>query len=136
MLLIDVKNKGGWLYSEWQLTYPTGWNGILNAAYGLYDTFSEPEILIDADSTPVPVKSKQDIAGIGEAGSLMIRGISAFLHVPVMISFLNQTNAVRAVVAAATDEFKNADYKSFNLSVGQLMDSIELAMHRSAERNE
>ena len=130
MLLIDVKDKGGWLYSEWKLTYPTGWKGILNAAYGLYDTFSDPEILIDAEQTPAAVKSKQDIADIKEAGSLMIRGTSALLHAPVMISFLNQTNAVRAVVAAATDEFKNADYKSFNLSMCQLMDSIELAMYR------
>ena len=129
MMLKDVADKGGWLYSEWSLTYPVGWNSILNAAYALYDTFAEPEIQVDGE--PVTINSKQDITALEERGSLMIRGTSALIHVPMMISFLNQTAAVRAVVAAASDEFKNVSYKSFNLSLCQLMDSIELAMHRS-----
>ena len=132
MLLIDVTNKNGWLYSEWTLTYPAGWTQILKAAYALYDTFSEPEILIDGE--PCSVKDKLALTAVKEAGSLMIRGTSGILHVPVMISFLNQTTAVRAVVAAATDEFKDCDYKSFNLSMCPLMDSVELAMHRTAAR--
>ena len=132
MMLIDVTDKGGWLYSEWKLTYPAGWNQILNAAYALYDTFGDAEILIDGK--PVTVGGRQDIPSIEEAGTLMIRGMSALVHVPVMISFLNQTNSARAVVAAASDEFKNCDYRSFNLSMCQMMDSVELAMHRSAAR--
>ena len=28
-----------------------------------------------------------------------------------------------------TDEFKDADYQKFNMSLGQYMDSIELAMY-------
>jgi hypothetical protein len=126
MMLTDVAEKSGWLYSEWKLTYPVGWRQILNAAYALYDTFSDPEILIDGE--PRPVSGRQEIVSIEEAGTLMIRGTSGILHVPVMISFLNQTAAVRAVVAAATEEFRNCGYRSFNLSMCQFMDSVELAM--------
>ena len=40
MLLIGVKeysepNAPAWLFSRWQLTCPTGWNGILAAAEAL-----------------------------------------------------------------------------------------------------
>ena len=132
MMLIDVADKGGWLYSEWKLTYPVGWHNILNAAYALYDTFGDAEILIDGK--PAKVGDRQDIPSLAEAGTLMIRGMSSLIHVPVMISFLNQTNSVRAVVAAASDEFKTCDYRSFNLSMCQMMDSVELAMHHGKNK--
>ena len=42
---------------------------------------------------------------------------------------LQSAAVVDVWVACATDEFKEADYKSFNLSMGQYMDSMELAMY-------
>ena len=48
----------------------------------------------------------------------------------MMVTFLNQINAVNVSIAQITDEFKTADYQRFNLSLGQYMDSIELSMYR------
>ena len=46
----------------------------------------------------------------------------------VMITFYNQSRRVDVYVQSVTKEFEEADYKKFNLSLGQYMDSIELAM--------
>jgi hypothetical protein len=46
-----------------------------------------------------------------------------------MITFYNQINAVDVTAARVTDEFRDADYQKFNMSLGQYMDSIELAMY-------
>lgn len=128
MLLINVNKNDGWLFSEWNLTYPVGWENICKAVSALYGFFKDPEILINDSATSV--KSKQDVLSLDESANLMIRGISDIIHVPIMITFYNQTNIVRAVVRAATKEFLKKDYKSFNLSMCQFMDSIELAMYR------
>ena len=56
--------------------------------------------------------------------------LEKIIQVPLMITFFNQLQTVRVSVACATDEFKDADYKKFNMSLGQYMDSIELAMYR------
>ncbi len=127
MTLKDVKEKNGWLFSEWQLAYLTGWNGICRAARLLRQNLINPEILVDDD--PVSVSSEDEIMSLEEAGSLTIRGMSEHLGVPVMLAFFNQTAIVRATVAGATEEFAQADYKRFNQSMGQYMDSIEIAMH-------
>ena len=129
MTLQNVKQQNGWLFSEWQLAYPTGWQQICRAAALLFLNLVNPEI--QADDESVNVSQEQDILSLDEAGSLTIRGIAEMLHVPVMIAFFNQTFTVRATVACATEEFSSADYQRFNLSMGQFMDSIELAMHRN-----
>ena len=54
--------------------------------------------------------------------------ISTILKVPVMITFYNQLQAVDVNVAKVTKEFEVCDYQKFNVSMGQYMDSIELAM--------
>ena len=61
---------------------------------------------------------------------MVIRGNSEIIKIPLMITFYNQIQAVDVSVAGITDEFKNADYQQFNMSLGQYMDSIELAMYR------
>ena len=64
-----------------------------------------------------------------ESGSLTIRGFSKLIGAPLMLVFFNQLDMVRAYVACATEEFAEADYKAFNLSMCQFMDSAELAMY-------
>lgn len=128
MLLAGVKEDKGWLFSEWRMTYGVGWDKICKAAVALYDTYTDTEILID--NTAQLIQTKQDILKLDESGTLMIRGLSTVIKVPLMITFVNQTNIVKAVVAMATEEFSQADYQKFNLSMCQLMDSIELAMYR------
>ncbi|MDO4944710.1 MAG: hypothetical protein Q4E74_05860 [Ruminococcus sp.] len=128
MLLAGVKEDKGWLFSEWRMTYGVGWDKICKAAVALYDTYTDTEILID--NTAQLIRTKQDILKLDESGTLMIRGLSTVIKVPLMITFVNQTNIVKAVVAMATEEFSQADYQKFNLSMCQLMDSIELAMYR------
>lgn len=128
MMLIGVKKSDGWLFSEWRLTYRVCWDNICKAVFALYDSFVNPEILIDNSATSI--KNKQDILSFEESATLMIRGLSDIIHVPVMITFNNQTNIVKAVVGASTEEFSKTDYKSFNLSICQFMDSIELVMYR------
>ena len=74
--------------------------------------------------------SKEEIFQLDEARTMTIRGVSKIIQVPLMITLFNQLQTVRVSVACATDEFKEADYKKFNMSLGQYMDSIELAMYR------
>ncbi len=128
MLLIGVKEDRGWLISRWNLTYSVGWEHICKAAYSVYDFYGQPELLVDGKQ--IEIKNKDDILNIEEGGNLVIRGMSSIIKVPMMITFYNQLNAVDVNVAGATEEFKAADYQKFNISLGQYMDSIELAMYR------
>lgn len=131
MKLMGVEKRGGWLYSEWRLTYRVGWEHILKAAALIWHYTKDAEILTgDAGGEKkVSVGSDEEIMALEEAGFLTIRGFSEIIKVPLMITFMNQTDMVRLYVACATQEFAEADYKAFNLSMCQFMDSAELAMH-------
>lgn len=128
MLLIDVQEENGWLLSRWNLTYRIGWEHICKAAYSVYDFYVTPEILVDGKTTGI--SNKESILKLEESGNLVIRGMSTIIKVPLMITFYNQLNAVDVSVAGTTEEFREADYQKFNMSMGQYMDSIELAMYR------
>ncbi len=128
MLLLGVKEENGWLISRWNLTYKAGWKHICKAAHSVYDFYVQQEILVDGKQ--IEIKNKDDIFDIEEGGNLVIRGMSSIIKVPIMITFYNQLNAVDVNVAGVTEEFKTADYQRFNMSMGQYMDSIELAMYR------
>lgn len=128
MLLLGVKEENGWLISRWNLTYRVGWEHICKAAHSVYDFYGQREILVDGKQ--IEIKNKDDILDIEEGGNLVIRGMSSIIKVPLMITFYNQLNAVDVNVAGVTEEFKVADYEKFNMSLGQYMDSIELAMYR------
>lgn len=127
MVLIDVKEDKLWLFSKWNLTYGCSWEQILKVVMYVYDYYEGLEILVD--KKPLDIKDKSYIADIPEASELTFRGMSKILNVPVMITFYNQSNVVSVNVAKATEEFKVCDYKRFNISMGQYMDSIELAMY-------
>ena len=131
MKLLGVEKEGGWLYSEWRLTYRVGWGHILSAASLLYEYTENPEIIVaDADGKKsVEIKEAKEVKEIDEYGRLTIRGMSEMIKVPVSITFYNQSDFVTATVACATEEFAEADYKNFNLSMCQFMDSAELAMY-------
>ena len=128
MLLVGVKEDNGWLLSRWNLTYRVGWDRICKAANSISDYYDGLEILVD--NKTIDVSSKEDILNLDEAGNMIIRGMSKIIKVPLMMTFYNQTNIVDVSVAGVTDEFKIADYQKFNMSLGQYMDSIELAMYR------
>ena len=128
MLLVGVKESGGWLISRWNLTYRVGWEHICKAAHSVYEFYNHPEVL--TDKIPVATDKKEDLLKLDERGSMTIRGMSTIINVPIMITFYNQTNAVDVNVAKATSEFSEADYQKFNISMCQYMDSIELAMYR------
>ena len=132
MKLEGVKKEGDWLRSEWRLTYRVGWEHICKAAALLYQYTEDAEVLTGgaSDGSTAAVKDENDIMSLEEAGYLTIRGLSKILMVPVMITFYNQLDLVRVTVACATDEFKEADYREFNLSMCQFLDSAELAMYR------
>ena len=131
MKLSGVEKEGGWLYSEWRLTYPVGWEQICKAASLIYAYTKSPEILTgDASGeSAAAVRDAKEIPALEESGCLTIRGVSEIIRVPLMITFYNQTDFVKASVACATEEFEEADYKRFNLSMCQFMDSVELAMY-------
>lgn len=128
MLLVGVKENGGWLMSRWNLTYKVGWEHICKAVNSVYEFYIQPEVL--TDNMPVVIGKKEDILKLDEKGSMTVRGMSAIIKSPVMITFYNQMNAVDVNVAKATSEFAEADYQKFNMSLCQYMDSIELAMYR------
>lgn len=127
MMLRGVKKEVDWQYSEWQLTYPIGWDSICRGIMPVYEDIKDAEILVDGET--VAVSKKEEIPEIRESGRLTIRGMSSILNVPVMLTFYNQLALVRATVAAA-GEYAETDYERFNLSMCQYMDSIELAMYR------
>lgn len=128
MVLVDVRKENAWLLSTFRLTYKVGWEKICKAVKETYDFYEGTEVVVDGKK--VEVTSKDDILLLEEGSRLTIRGISSIIHVPLMITFYNQTQAVDVCVACANDEFKEADYKCFNRSLGQYMDSMELAMYR------
>ena len=131
MKLLGVEKRNDCLYSEWCLTYRVGWGHICSAASLIFQYTEDPDVTVgDANGeTEVEVASADDLANLEEAGWLSISGTSEILHVPVFIQFYNQTDYVRVYVRSVTDEFKEADYKKFNLSMCQFMDSVELAMY-------
>ncbi len=98
----------------------------------IFQYTEDPEIMIgDAGKSGiVAVRDEKEILSLEESGSLTIRGRSEVIRVPLMITFYNQLDLVRASVACATEEFMEADYKNFNLSMCQFMDAAELAMYR------
>ena len=132
MRLIGVAKENDWLFSEWRLTYRVGWGQILSAGMLIFHYTEDPEIMIgDAgESRVVAVRDEKDILSLKESGFLTNRGMSEMIRFPLMITFYNQLDLVRASVACATEEFMEADYKNFNLSMCQFMDSAELAMYR------
>lgn len=128
MFLVGVKESNGWLTSRWNLTYRVGWEHICKAVASVYDFYERPEVL--ADNKTISVNSKEEIMNIQEAGSLTLRGMSKIIKVPIMMTFVNQTQVVDVNVPMMTEEFAKADYQQFNTSLCQYMDSIELAMYR------
>lgn len=128
MLLLGVKKENDWLLAEYNLTYKVGWENICKAVSLAYEYYDNVEILVD--NNKVNICSKEEILQLDEARTMTIRGVSKIIQVPLMITFFNQLQTVRVSVACATDEFKDVDYKKFNMSLGQYMDSIELAMYR------
>ena len=128
MLLLGVKKENDWLLAEYNLTYKVGWENICKAVSLAYEYYDNVEILVD--NNKVNICSKEEILQLDEARTMTIRGVSKIIQVPLMITFFNQLQTVRVSVACATDEFKDADYNKFNMSLGQYMDSIELAMYR------
>lgn len=127
MLLLGVKKENDWLLAEYNLTYKVGWENICKAVSLAYEYYDNVEILVD--NNKVNICSKEEILQLDEARTMTIRGVSKIIQVPLMITFFNQLQTVRVSVACATDEFKESDYKKFNMSLGQYMDSIELAMY-------
>lgn len=128
MLLVGVKEQNGWLLSRWNLTYRTGWEQICKAAQSVFDYYQGLEILVD--DRAAMVADKAAVKDLQEGRTLTIRGMSKIVGIPLMITFYNQTNAVDVNVAKGVEEFKEADYESFNESLCQYLDSMELAMYR------
>lgn len=128
MVLLDVKENNGWLSSRWNLTYSIGWQQICKAVNSVYQYYNNAELL--TDGMQVNISNPDDILKLDECSSMIVRGLSTIIKCPVMITFYNQMQFVDVTVPSMTDEFKTADYKSFNMSLGQYMDSIELAMYR------
>ena len=133
MLLIGVKKEDGWLRSQWNLTYPTGWDNICRGISTVYEYYDHPEILSSKFPAPegelLDINSKKDILKIEEGSFLTIRGISKIIKVPLMMTIFNQTPIVNVSLPSLGEEFENADYEKFNKSLCTYMDSIELYMH-------
>lgn len=134
MLLVDVKesDNGVWLLSRWKLTYPTGWEGILEAIASVYDYYEKPEILKIgiASKDVLEINNKENIFDIEESNALTIRGFSTIIKVPISITIYNQSRIVDVdVIKTAEGEFSKADYRSFNISMSQYLDSIEIMEH-------
>lgn len=127
MVLLEVKGDDGWLHSRWNLTNPASWQDICKASAAMFDFYTDTEVLVDGN--PVPITAKEQILKLEEAGNMTLRGKSTIIGVPLMITFYNQTQVVNVTVAGMTEEFFTVDYQRFNMSMGQYLDSVELAMY-------
>ena len=128
MLLLGVREENGWLMSTFNLTYVVGWDKICKAVSIAYTYYDGVEILVDDRN--IDVSSKEEVLKLDEAGKMTIRGMSKIIKVPMMITFFNQLKTVNIAVPCMGGEFEKADYQKFNLSLGEYMDSLELAMYR------
>lgn len=128
MLLIGVKKENGWLNSRWNLTYQIGWNHICKAVYSIYDYYENVEVLVNGNK--LNLANKDAVLKLNEYSNFIIRGTSTILKCPIMITFYNQLQVVDVSVPCFVEEFMEADYQKFNMSLCQYMDSIELAMYR------
>lgn len=128
MVLLDFKTEGAWIYSRWTLTYKVGWSHIVKAVAAAFDFYDNVEII--RDGINFHCKNKAAVKKIDEGKSLTIRGFSKILDVPVMITLHNQLNSAYVYVARATAEYENATYETFAKSLGQYLDSLEIAMYK------
>ena len=128
MLLAGYNDEQEWILSRWNLTYKVGWDSICKAVSASYDSFDAPEILVDDEK--VNIRSKTDILNIEEKSRMTIRGMSKILKAPIMITFYNQMQAVDVNIAKAVPEFIGTDYQKLNMSLCQLLNSMELAKNR------
>lgn len=94
----------------------------------VYGYYVNPEVLTAGNL--IEISDSNDILDIEESGTMVIRGISKIYNLPLMITFYNQMQEVDVNIASAVEEFDEADYEKFNISLCQYMDSIELAMYR------
>ena len=104
------------------------WDKFCKAVHFVYDYYADVEILMDGQQ--VQIGNKMELLRLKEVSNLTVRGMSKIIGVPIMITFYNQLQAVDVNVAGMTEEFQMADYQKFNMSMGQYMDSIEIAMYR------
>lgn len=56
------------------------------------------------------------------------RGLSKTLGIPVMISFMNQTQVVSLTLPATKEVVDSADYETFNKEIAPYVDSLEIMM--------
>lgn len=73
MLLMGVKEENGWLCSQWNLTYGTGWTEITKAVKTAYPYYENVEVLVD--NIKVDLQSAEDVLCLEEGGDMVIRGL-------------------------------------------------------------
>ena len=56
MLLVGVKEENGWLCSQWNLTYGTGWTEITKAVKTAYPYYENVEVLVNKSITLLKMK--------------------------------------------------------------------------------
>lgn len=122
-----VRKESDWLAATFSLTYAASWDDICKAVSRAYKYYEAVEILVDDEV--IEVNSEDDILKFKEAGRMTIRGMSNIIRIPIMITFFNQLKTVNVAVPCMTEEFMEADYKKFNMSLGGYMDSLELGMY-------
>lgn len=128
MLLLDFSKASGnpWVSTSWQLTYKVSWTQFCKAIDAIKQFYDHLEVFRDNSPISISLTEKVDIP---EASTLTIRGMSKILNVPVMITFANQAQTV-GVYFSTDKPNEEIDYKFVNYTLGQYLDSIELAMHR------
>lgn len=72
MLLMGVKEENGWLCSQWNLTYGTGWTEITKAVKTAYPCYENVEVLVD--NIKVDLQSAEEVLCLEEGGDMVIRG--------------------------------------------------------------
>ena len=128
MLLSALKEENSWILSRWNLTYESDWAGFLKGIISVYDKYQDFEIIVDGNE--YAVTDEASIKAIPEGKNITFRGISTVLKVPVMVTFYTGHQAVDVNVAKATYDLFECTYENVNMSLGQYMDGIEIAMFR------
>ena len=128
MLLLDFSKASGnpWVSTSWQLTYKVSWAHFCKAIDAIKQFYDNLEVFRDNSLVSISLTEKVDIP---EASTLTIRGMSKILNVPVMITFANQSQTI-GVYFTTDRHSEDVDYKFINYTLGQYLDSIEIAMYR------
>ena len=153
MQIRSFDERSGFLTLHYQLSWPTGWEGLLS-----FLTVAGADLKASAQWTNIQVElSRRDIteefraangdayacpSATREADAVRVTGFSRALNLPVRITLWNQSDACTLVMpsptslAGTTGGTSGGDFQIDPLLCDRYMDALEILSHRDRVRRQ